>query len=96
MRTGRSSGSRGAANNPELYGNIAWGGTVQGTGGSSSTTSSWERYRRAGAVARAMLVQAAAETWAVPSNEITVERGIVRHDSGPSATFGELADVRQP
>ena len=47
----------GAAGNPEVYGNITWGGTVQGTGGSSSTTSSWERYRRAGAVARAMLVR---------------------------------------
>ena len=82
----------GAAGNPGLYGNIPWGGTVQGTGGSSSTTSSWERYRRAGAVARALLVQAAAEAWAVPPREITVERGIVGHASGQSATFGELAD----
>ena len=82
----------GAAGNPGLYGNITWGGAVQGTGGSSSTTSSWERYRRAGAVARALLVQAAATAWAVPQDEITVEGGIVRHDSGQSATFGELAD----
>jgi isoquinoline 1-oxidoreductase beta subunit len=82
----------GASGNPKLYGNITWGGTVQGTGGSSSTTSSWERYRRAGAVARALLVQAAAEAWAVPPEGVTVERGIVAHDSGQSATFGELAD----
>jgi isoquinoline 1-oxidoreductase subunit beta len=82
----------GAAGNPGLYGNITWGGTVQGTGGSSSTTSSWERYRRAGAVARALLVQAAATAWAVPQDEITVEGGIVGHASGQSATFGELAD----
>lgn len=87
MRTGRSSGSRVRPGNPGLYGNITWGGTVQGTGGSSSTTSSWERYRRAGAVARALLVQAAATAWAAPQDEITVERGIVGHASGQSATW---------
>ena len=54
----------GAAGNPKLYGNLTWGGKVQGTGGSSSTASSWQRYRQAGALARAMLVQAAAEAWA--------------------------------
>src|SRR5512132_1475770 len=36
----------GAAGNPKLYGNLTWGGKVQGTGGSSSTASSWERYRQ--------------------------------------------------
>jgi isoquinoline 1-oxidoreductase beta subunit len=82
----------GAAGNPQLYGNVAWGGTVQGTGGSSGTTSSWERYRRAGAVARTLLVQAAAEAWAVPASEITVARGSLSHASGRSATFGDFAD----
>jgi isoquinoline 1-oxidoreductase subunit beta len=83
----------GAAGNPKLYGNVAWGGAVQGTGGSTGTTSSWERYRRAGAVARAMLVAAAAAEWSVPAGEVRVDKGVIGHASGKSATFGELADA---
>jgi isoquinoline 1-oxidoreductase subunit beta len=83
----------GAAGNPNLYGNVAWGGEVQGTGGSTGTTSSWERYRRAGAVARAMLVAAAAEQWSVPAAELRVDKGIISHPSGNSASFGELSDA---
>ena len=49
----------GASGNPALYGNLAWGGFAQGTGGSTSMTSSFTRYRQAGAVARTMLVEAA-------------------------------------
>lgn len=83
----------GAAGNPKLYGNMAWGGAAQGTGGSTAIPSSWERYRRAGAIARAMLVQAAAESWRVPAGEIRVEKGVVSHPgSGRSASFGALAD----
>lgn len=50
-----------AAGNPKLYGNLAWGGTIQGTGGSTAMASSWDRYRQAGAAARAMLIAAAAK-----------------------------------
>lgn len=82
----------GAAGNPKLYGNLMWGGAVQGTGGSTATASSFERYRRAGAMARAMLVAAAAEGWNVPAGEITVADGVVSHPSGRSATFGELVE----
>lgn len=82
----------GAAGNPALYGNLAWGGQVQGTGGSTAIVSSFQRYRNAGAIARAMLVAAAAESWGVPAAEITVERGVVGHASGRRAGFGELAD----
>ena len=80
----------GASGNTALYGNLAWGGVAQGTGGSTSMTSSWQRYRQAGAAARAMLVAAAAKQWNVPAGEITVASGIVSHAS-ESATFGELA-----
>lgn len=52
----------GAAGNTKLYGNLAWGGAFQGTGGSSSMVSSWERYRKAGAAARQLLVEAAAKS----------------------------------
>lgn len=83
----------GAAGNTGLYGNLAWGGAMQGTGGSTSMTSSWERYRKAGAAARSMLVAAAAKEWNVPAGEITVASGVISHASGKSARFGELASA---
>jgi isoquinoline 1-oxidoreductase beta subunit len=83
----------GASGNVALYGNLAWGGVAQGTGGSTSMTSSWERYRKAGAAARAMLVAAAAKQWKVPAADITVASGFVSHSSGKRATFGELAET---
>jgi isoquinoline 1-oxidoreductase beta subunit len=75
------------------YGNFAFGpkGNVQGTGGSTSMANSWDQLRHAGASARAMLVQAAANRWKVPAGEITVSEGVVAHSSGKKATFGELA-----
>src|ERR1700691_1329114 len=74
----------------DLYKNLQFGS--QGTGGSNSIANSYEQYRRAGATARAMLVAAAADRWGVPSGEITVDEGIVRHPpSRRKATFGELA-----
>jgi isoquinoline 1-oxidoreductase subunit beta len=83
----------GAAGNPKLYGNLAWGGVAQGTGGSSAMFSSFDRYRKAGALARTMLVNAAARQWNVPAGEIKVEKGVLSHASGKQATFGELADA---
>src|SRR5712692_4560373 len=74
----------------ERYKNLLLG--VQGTGGSTAMANSWDQLRRAGATARAMLVEAAAREWSVPAAEIAVDRGIVSHaPSGRRATFGELA-----
>ncbi|HMM89821.1 xanthine dehydrogenase family protein molybdopterin-binding subunit [Bradyrhizobium sp.] len=83
----------GRAGNTALYGNVRLGGKMQFTGGSTGTASSWERYRRAGATARAMLVAAAAAQWGVPDSEIKVEKGVVSHPSGRSATYGALASA---
>jgi isoquinoline 1-oxidoreductase subunit beta len=85
--------AEGGAGNTKLYGNLAWGGAMQGTGGSTATTSSFERYRKAGAMARAMLVAAAAKQWNVPAAEITVSKGELSHSSGKKATFGALAEA---
>jgi isoquinoline 1-oxidoreductase beta subunit len=75
----------------KLYNNLSWG-PVQGTGGSSGIANSYTQLRKAGAAARAMLVQAAAQQWSVPESEVTVAKGVVRHAaSNRSATFGELA-----
>lgn len=88
----------GGAGNTKFYGNLAWGGVAQGTGGSSAMFSSFDRYRRAGALARTMLVNAAAESWGVPAAEITAEKGTLSHASGKKATYGEMAEAasKQP
>jgi len=83
----------GGYGNPALYGNLAFGGKFQGTGGSTATMSSFQRYRMAGAMARAMLVAAAAKQWNVPAGEITVAKGELSHSSGKKATFGALAEA---
>ena len=83
----------GGAGNPALFGNVTWGGTMQGTGGSSSMASSWDRYRKAGAAARMMLVSAAAKAWNVPAAEISVSSGVLTHSSGKRATYGEMAQA---
>jgi len=80
-----------AAGDVALYGNLAMGGAMQLTGGSTAMTSSWQRYREAGAVARALLVAAAAETWGVPAGEIAVARGVISHPSGHAGRFGDFA-----
>ena len=65
---------------------------VMATGGSTSVRDAWEPMRRAGATARAMLVQAAAQKFGVPAGECTVRNGVVEHaGSGKRASFGELA-----
>jgi isoquinoline 1-oxidoreductase beta subunit len=80
----------GGSGDPKVFGNLEWGGALQGTGGSTGIVSSFDRYRRAGAAARQMLVQAAANDWKVPAGEIVVERGVVRHGAR-QASFGTLA-----
>jgi isoquinoline 1-oxidoreductase subunit beta len=81
----------GRAGNPKWYGNLAMGGAFQITGGSSSVPSSWERYRKAGAAARELLKQAAAEQWKVAVGELTTANGEVTHAaSNRKAVFGDL------
>jgi isoquinoline 1-oxidoreductase subunit beta len=66
------------------------GGRGQGTGGSSSTRSEFERLRQVGATARMMLIEAAARRWKVPADRLRAEAG---HVIGPGGrlSFGQLA-----
>ncbi|MFQ5533774.1 MAG: molybdopterin cofactor-binding domain-containing protein [Sphingomonadales bacterium] len=65
---------------------------LQVTGGSTSIRAGWTTLRHAGAAAREMLTQAAAERWSVPVDECVAENGEVRHaPSGRSLRFGALA-----
>jgi isoquinoline 1-oxidoreductase beta subunit len=64
----------------------------QTTGGSTSVTNSWEPLRKAGASARAVLLEAAAKTWGVSPSSLRTDKGRVYHDaSGKSASYGELS-----
>ncbi len=64
---------------------------VQATGGSRSIRLEWDRLRQMAASARYMLVQAAAEAWAVPASEISVSDGELSHPSGKKGRFGDFA-----
>ena len=75
------------ANDP-LYKNLAFG--TMGTGGSTAMSNSWMQLRSAGAAARAMLAQAAANRWKVPVAEVKVSKGVISHGAH-RATFGQLA-----
>jgi isoquinoline 1-oxidoreductase beta subunit len=64
----------------------------QFAGGSLSTPMNYDTLRKAGATARTMLVEAAAQTWGVPASELEAERGTVVHRAtGRRLTYGELA-----
>ena len=63
--------------NVPLYNNIAFGGKMEGTGGSTGSFASWDRYRKAGATAREMLIAAAAAAWNVPAKDIAARKGVL-------------------
>jgi isoquinoline 1-oxidoreductase subunit beta len=63
------------------------------TGTSSSVRASWIPMSQAGAVARSMLVAAAAGVWRVPERECIARDGAVLHvGTGRRLTYGALAD----
>jgi len=76
--------------NDKLYGNPLFG--IQVTGNSNSIRAFWKPLREAGAAARAMLIQAAAQRWKVDPASCTAADGQVRHvGSGRKLGFGTLA-----
>jgi isoquinoline 1-oxidoreductase subunit beta len=78
--------------NDKLYANPVFG--IQVTGNSNSIRAFWKPLRVAGASARAMLVQAAAEQWQVDPTSCTASNGKVVHAaSGRALAYGELVDA---
>jgi isoquinoline 1-oxidoreductase subunit beta len=68
----------------------AWG--EMGTGGSRGIRTSQDYVRRGGAAARIMLMQAAANQWNVPVEELTVSNGVIAHTpSKRTLRYGEVA-----
>src|SRR5437773_11097526 len=65
----------------------------QVTGGSRSVRNSWEHFRKAGAAAKEMLVEAEANEWGVPPEQCVAENSTVIHrPTGRRFTYGELTD----
>src|SRR5712672_2697335 len=76
--------------NDRLYGNPTFG--LQVTGNSNSIRAFWKPLRNAGAGARAMLVQAAAQQWQVePANCSTANGEVTHKESGRVLSYGALA-----
>ncbi len=74
----------------KLYGNPFFG--IQVTGNSNSIRAFWDPLRKAGATARALLVQAAAQQWQVEPATCRTANSEVLHDpSGRKLGYGELA-----
>ena len=70
--------------------NRAWG--EMSTGGSRGIRTSHDYVRRGGAVARMMLLQAAANEWSVPVSELSVASSIITHAaSGRKTSYGKVA-----
>jgi isoquinoline 1-oxidoreductase beta subunit len=75
-----------------LYSDPLLGGQV--TGGSTSVRGAWKPLREAGAAARSVLVQAAANAWNVDPASCQAANGVVTHGaSGRSMHYGELVEA---
>lgn len=71
---------------PAIYGSLL-------TGASNAIRTHWEPLRKAGAIARSLLVSAAAARWSVDEGECATRRGTVVHPaSGRSLPYGALAE----
>ncbi|MEM8691461.1 MAG: xanthine dehydrogenase family protein molybdopterin-binding subunit [Pseudomonadota bacterium] len=83
-----------APSNPEIYNNLMFG-PFQGTGGSTAMANSFMQYRQAGAAAREMLLQAAAQSWGVDASNLKIEEGVIS-GSGQSEPLGNfVADATE-
>ncbi len=75
----------------KLYANPLIG--FQATGGSTSVRALWTPLREAGAVARTLLINAAADTWNVDPQSLHAEKGqVVDKASGRKLLYGALAE----
>ena len=70
-------------------------GPLQGVFGSRSIRTSWEPLRKAGASAREMLIEAAANRWGVSNSQCRAENGVVVNTalSNTQLSYGSLAEA---
>ncbi|WP_137939924.1 xanthine dehydrogenase family protein molybdopterin-binding subunit [Chitinivorax sp. B] len=73
----------------KIYGHALF--HIQITGGSTSTVTTYDEYRKIGAAAREMLIAAAASIWQVPTSSCRAENGQVIHPAtGRGLRYGQL------
>lgn len=72
----------------QVYGHPGFG--MQMTGGSSTTNGEFERYRTVGAMAKDMLLRAAAKRWKTTPDKLRVDKGVI-YRGKDSLTFGAVA-----
>ncbi|MEO1678690.1 MAG: molybdopterin cofactor-binding domain-containing protein [Pseudomonadota bacterium] len=77
-----------APSNPQVYNNLLFG-PFQGTGGSTAMANSFMQYRQAGAAARAVLIEAAAQAWGVEASELDIVDGQIT-GAGNEAPLGDF------
>jgi isoquinoline 1-oxidoreductase beta subunit len=71
-----------------------YGFPLQGTVGSQGVRTSWQPLRTAGATAREMLIQAAAEKWGVDKSQCRAENNaVVNSTTQERLSYGSLADA---
>ncbi len=75
-----------AALNTEWY-------TRQVAGGSQSIRQGWDALRTAGATAKRMLVEAAAQEWKVDAATCTASEGVITNAKGDKMSYGEVASI---
>jgi isoquinoline 1-oxidoreductase beta subunit len=75
----------------EDYINAMLGGQI--TGGSTSVRDGWDKLRVAGAKARVMLTEAAAQKWGVDASKCVASNGSISGPGGKKATYGSLAEA---
>jgi len=75
-----------------VYNHTVFG--IMMTGGSTTTNSEYDRFRKMGAMARIMLIAAAAQSWNVDPQTCRAEKGYVIHTpTGRRASYGSLAEA---
>ncbi len=67
--------------------------TRQVAGGSQSIRQGWESLRMAGATAKQMLKNAAAQQWQVDPKECSVSEGVITNAKGDKLTYAEVASL---
>jgi isoquinoline 1-oxidoreductase subunit beta len=75
-----------------VYNHTVFG--IMMTGGSTTTNSEYDRFRKMGAMARILLIEAAAQSWNVDPQTCHAEKGFVIHTpTGRRASYGSLAEA---
>lgn len=73
-------------------GGLSYSHANMDTGGSHSVRWTWEYLRKAGAIARQMLIETAADVWGVPVSELKTKKSVIYHSTSQrSALYGDLA-----